>query len=188
MHHPPSSPEGGVLDRRVILIVEDDPTLGTFLVQFFQEETPHFLLHARDTHEALAIVRSLLPDLLVVDDWLPHMNGLELSDRLEGDRDLHALPTLFIAPPIRSGQLRNGACPFSRNRLTWTRCCKSSKTCCRVIFSGSSDEAASLGVRIAWRNLASDVPALGLHGQQRRSPHPLCGKQGLLVRNARVGS
>lgn len=112
MHHPPSSPEGGVLDRRVILIVEDDPTLGTFLVQFFQEVTPHFLLHARDTHEALAIVRSLLPDLLVVDDWLPHMNGLELSDRLEGDRDLHALPTLFMSTTHTLGAVEERCLPF----------------------------------------------------------------------------
>ena len=112
MHHPIPSPESGVLDRRVILIVEDDPALGMFLVQFFQEETPHFILRARDAHEALAIVHSLLPDLLVVDYWLPQMNGLELYDRLEGDRNLHDIPALFMSATHALGAVEERHLPF----------------------------------------------------------------------------
>jgi CheY-like chemotaxis protein len=85
-------------EDKVILVVEDDPDLGAFLVQFFQEATPYrYAVLATDAIQALATVRSLIPDVLLVDYWLPNMDGLELYDRIQVIPELQHVPALFMS-------------------------------------------------------------------------------------------
>lgn len=87
-------PVAGVLPR-LVLIVEDDPTIGDVLTMAFNDERGYRAVRVATADEALARMAETIPDLLVVDIQLPDMSGIELYDRVRADPRLEALPVVF---------------------------------------------------------------------------------------------
>jgi DNA-binding response OmpR family regulator len=79
-----------------ILLVEDDPKVGTFLVEAIVQETPYRAIVAGDSNAALKLVRHFTPCLFILDYGLPGMNGIELYDRLHNNRELAPIPAILI--------------------------------------------------------------------------------------------
>jgi DNA-binding response OmpR family regulator len=79
-----------------ILLVEDDPNIGSFLVEALAQETPYRAIVASDSHAALKLVRHFTPCLFILDYGLPGMNGIELYDRLHINLELTAIPAILI--------------------------------------------------------------------------------------------
>ena len=79
-----------------ILLVEDDPNIGSFLVEALAQETPYRAIVASDSYAALKLVRHFTPCLFVLDYGLPGMNGIELYDRLHINLELAAIPAILI--------------------------------------------------------------------------------------------
>lgn len=88
---------------KTILVVEDDADIGSVLLEIFALETSYRAVLATDGLLALDIVKDLTPDLFILNYWLPHMNGLELYDRLHALPELRHVPTLLLSanPPTR---------------------------------------------------------------------------------------
>ena len=80
-----------------VFIVEDDAAIGAFLVQAIQQETSYQAVLASDGYEALRVLRTLKPDLLILDYGLPGMNGLELYDTIHTVKALEHLPVLIVS-------------------------------------------------------------------------------------------
>src|SRR6266700_5414830 len=80
----------------MILLVEDDPNIGSFLVEAIAQETPYRAIVARDSNAALKLVRHFTPCLFILDYGLPGMNGIELYDRLHVDHELAPIPAILI--------------------------------------------------------------------------------------------
>jgi CheY-like chemotaxis protein len=91
---------------KTILVVEDDTDLGEFFVQALKDELPHQAVLASDGFQALKMVRSLKPDLFVLDYLLPSMNGIELYDQLHAIEELKDIPALFISANVPTGELK----------------------------------------------------------------------------------
>ena len=68
--------------KPVILVVEDDESIGTFVVQALVQETPYDAVLVTDGLQALRLVDEVKPHLFITDYCLPHMNGIELYDRI----------------------------------------------------------------------------------------------------------
>ena len=66
-----------------ILVVEDEPAIQE-LVSYNLEMAGHRALRADNAEEALEMVRSEVPDLVVLDWMLPGLSGIELCRRLRG--------------------------------------------------------------------------------------------------------
>ncbi|GAC1307187.1 MAG: hypothetical protein NVSMB27_45310 [Ktedonobacteraceae bacterium] len=81
---------------KTILLVEDDPGIGSFLVEAIAQETPYRAIVATDSHAALKLMQHFKPDLLILDYGLPGLNGIELYDRLHMNKELAALPAILI--------------------------------------------------------------------------------------------
>ena len=81
---------------KTILLVEDDPNIGLFLVEAIAQETPYRAIVASDGHAALKLVRHFAPCLFILDYGLPGMNGIELYDRLQINQELAAIPAILI--------------------------------------------------------------------------------------------
>src|SRR6266513_291675 len=79
-----------------ILLVEDDPNIGSFLVEAIAQETPYRAVVASDSNAALKLVRHFTPCLFILDYGLPGMNGIELYDHLHLNRELETIPALLI--------------------------------------------------------------------------------------------
>ncbi|HLX55968.1 MAG TPA: response regulator [Ktedonobacteraceae bacterium] len=111
---------------QTILIVEDDEDISTVLVQVLQEETPHAVIHVTDAMQALQVIHSHKPKLLILNYQLPDLNGLELADRLRSIEGLETVPTLMVSanpPPlqeIRQRKITFLRKPFDLSKLLTT--------------------------------------------------------------------
>jgi response regulator RpfG family c-di-GMP phosphodiesterase len=77
-----------------VLIVDDEPisveTLSMLLVRDYE------VLMAHSGAEALEIVKTELPDVILLDIMMPELDGYEVFGRILQDPDLCDIPVLFI--------------------------------------------------------------------------------------------
>jgi len=78
-----------------ILVVEDEPAIQE-LVSYNLEIAGHRALRADNAEEALEMVRSEMPDLVVLDWMLPGMSGIEFARRLRADKRTQAVPLIML--------------------------------------------------------------------------------------------
>jgi DNA-binding NtrC family response regulator len=107
---------------KTILIVEDDSIISEMLVQMITQETPYEALSAPDALEALDLVKDIKPQLLILDYWLPFMQGIELYDRLHTTEGLEEVPAIMLSvnAPVREINQRHMTYikkPFDMPRL-----------------------------------------------------------------------
>ncbi|MDQ1238051.1 MAG: Histidine kinase [Thermodesulfobacteriota bacterium] len=82
-------------EHHEILIVEDSPTQAARL-QFILEEHGFKVLKARDGKEALSLLRTTRPTLVISDVVMPEMDGYELCRRIKQDETLKDLPVILL--------------------------------------------------------------------------------------------
>jgi DNA-binding response OmpR family regulator len=82
---------------KTVFIVEDDETIGTLLVQVIEQETPYQAVLASDGFQALKMLQTVKPDVLLLDYGLPDMNGLEFYDTIHAVRSLEHLSVLIVS-------------------------------------------------------------------------------------------
>ncbi|MER3402834.1 MAG: hypothetical protein C4336_09755 [Armatimonadota bacterium] len=74
------------MNHYCVLIVDDEPVIRMDL-RAMLESVGHTVVGEADNGEtALALARSLQPDLVIVDIIMPGMDGIELSRRLAKER------------------------------------------------------------------------------------------------------
>jgi two-component system, cell cycle response regulator DivK len=84
-----------VKGRRVVVVVEDDRPIGELLASIINDEEGYYAIHVTRPMEALETLKTLKPDLLVLDVGLPGMSGIELYDRVRQDERLRRVPVMF---------------------------------------------------------------------------------------------
>ncbi len=92
--------------RPVILVIEDDDSIGTFLVEALSQETPYKAILATDGLQALQLVHTVKPSLVITDYRLPNINGLELYDMLKSMHRLHDTPTIIMSAHLPMQEVR----------------------------------------------------------------------------------
>ncbi len=78
-----------------LLIVDDVPD-NLFLVRTILEEEGYEVLEADNGETALELVKSELPDLVLLDVMMPVMDGFEVTRNLRACKDLPFIPILLI--------------------------------------------------------------------------------------------
>ncbi|MCW5605707.1 MAG: phosphate regulon transcriptional regulator PhoB [Burkholderiales bacterium] len=78
-----------------ILVVEDEPAIQE-LISYNLELAGHQALRAENAEQALEMVRSALPDLVVLDWMLPGMSGIEFARRLRTDKRTQSVPVIML--------------------------------------------------------------------------------------------
>jgi CheY-like chemotaxis protein len=103
-----NDPSSGTGEQKLktILVIEDDADLGDFFVQALKDETPFQVILVSDGFQALKMVRSIKPDLFVLDYQLPSMDGIELYDHLHATEGLENIPALFMSANLPTGELK----------------------------------------------------------------------------------
>lgn len=79
-----------------ILVVDDNFTNLKLASQVLELEG-HEVLGAGDAEEALAILKSRRPDLVLMDIALPGMDGLELTRLLKAQGEYRAMPVVALS-------------------------------------------------------------------------------------------
>lgn len=94
------SPGGDYQKAKVILIIEDDEDVGSFLAVALQQETPYHPIVVTDGFAALKTVHGVKPDLIILDYHLPHMNGLDVYDQLRARPELADVPAILMTAGV----------------------------------------------------------------------------------------
>jgi DNA-binding response OmpR family regulator len=74
------------MDEPTILVVDDEPSIRE-VVTLYLQRAGYRVLVAADGQEALHILERHLPDLVVLDLMLPHVDGLEITRQLRATGD-----------------------------------------------------------------------------------------------------
>lgn len=82
--------------RPLVLIVEDDPDLGDAIVDFLKEEGGLEAKLARDGDQAMRLVDSLAPAVMVLDLMMPRRDGFSVLRELRADGRIGRLPVIVV--------------------------------------------------------------------------------------------
>jgi DNA-binding NtrC family response regulator len=95
--------------HKSILLVEDDSIISELLIQMITQETPYKVFSVPDGLEALDLVKNIKPQLLILDYWLPFIQGIELYDRLHDIDGLEEVPAIMLSvnAPVREMNQRH---------------------------------------------------------------------------------
>jgi DNA-binding response OmpR family regulator len=82
---------------KTILLVEDDAIISELLTQMIIQETSYQIFSVSDGLEALSLVKNIKPQLLILDYWLPFMQGIEVYDTLHATEGLEEVPAIMLS-------------------------------------------------------------------------------------------
>ncbi|CAN2043579.1 hypothetical protein GMMP1_1150002 [Candidatus Magnetomoraceae bacterium gMMP-1] len=84
-----------VFEKSTILIV-DDIDFNRELIKGFLEDYDFSLLEAEDGQEAIEKIKQNKPDLILLDIKMPKIDGYEVADILNNDKQLKNIPTIAV--------------------------------------------------------------------------------------------
>ena len=102
-----------------LLIVYDVPD-NLFLVRTILEDEGYEIITSSNGHDALKIIESEPPDLVLLDVMMPLMDGYEVTRRMRGMKDLPFIPILLITAYDRANAVKGldlGADEFIRKPI-----------------------------------------------------------------------
>ena len=79
-----------------ILVVDDEPDLLKVILLRLQK-TGYEVFGGADGQEALDMARQIIPDLIILDVYLPVINGDDVAERLKKDDELKHIPIILIS-------------------------------------------------------------------------------------------
>ena len=86
---------GGAVMGGAILVVEDEPAIQE-LIAVNLEHAGHQVLRAANVSEAEALVREVLPDLVLLDWMLPGPPGVNFARQLRADQRTKDIPIIML--------------------------------------------------------------------------------------------
>ena len=83
-------------DMKRILLVEDEESIA-HLATVVLQKCDYAVSHARSGDEALEIIEGLAPDLLLTDNMMPGMDGVDLCRRVRRLPDIGSIPIVMLS-------------------------------------------------------------------------------------------
>src|SRR6185312_11069663 len=84
---------------------EDDTNIGKFLQQLIEEKTPYRTAIINNSQTALEQAQYIQPCLMLVDYYLPEINGLDLYDRLQHVEGIRGTPAIMMSATLPTQEL-----------------------------------------------------------------------------------
>ena len=167
--------ESAHMETRRVLIADDDASLSRALADALSGEGFQAICSG-DGQEALRLARSWRPDVMLLDIWLPGMDGIEILRALRSTDATCPVIMLSgygtIAMAVKAMQL--GACEYIEKPCSLDRLIDSVKQACsphRVAVDSWSSSVADSPLT----NRTRSVSSLVAHRRQRTLRHSIVG-------------
>lgn len=93
--------------KRKVLIADDEPNIVTAL-EFLLRRAGYDVCTANDGAQALAMIDSYQPDLLLVDIMMPGTSGYEVCQRVRARPELGAMKIVIVSAKGRDAEVSKG--------------------------------------------------------------------------------
>jgi DNA-binding response OmpR family regulator len=90
------------------IVVADDEADIRRLIVFTLKRRGHQVFEASSGDEALALIKEVLPDLVVLDVMMPGLSGPEVTRRLRSNRDTVDIPVLLVSAMGQASEIASG--------------------------------------------------------------------------------
>ena len=80
-----------------ILIADDDPGILEVVKIILEEDGEYRVVTVSDGSKVESVIKQDRPDLILLDIWMPGMDGRELTKRLKSDPKVKNTPILLIS-------------------------------------------------------------------------------------------
>ena len=84
------------MDTMKILIVDDEQDALSILEKELAGRG-YSVISADNGHDAINLAKSEYPDLIILDLWMPGMDGAEVDAKLKGDLKTRDIPVIFLS-------------------------------------------------------------------------------------------
>ena len=95
------------MTQHKVLIADDEPNILISL-EFLMKREGHQVLVARDGEEALRLIRSERPALVLLDVMMPRKNGYEVCQAVRADESLAGVKILMLTAKGRDTDVAQG--------------------------------------------------------------------------------
>ena len=111
-----------------VLIADDEPNIVTSL-EYLMEKSGYEVKIARNGDEALALVESFLPDVVLLDVMMPRKSGYEVCQQIRERKDWQHIKVVMLSAKGREAEVNKGLSlgadsyvtkPFSNQELLAT--------------------------------------------------------------------
>ncbi|MDP1558884.1 MAG: phosphate regulon transcriptional regulator PhoB [Nitrosomonas sp.] len=90
-----------------ILVVEDEPAIQE-LIAFNLKLSGYTVLRAENAEDAMAMIKEVLPDLILLDWMLPHMSGVEFASILRREVRTRTIPIIMLTARVEENDKIKG--------------------------------------------------------------------------------
>ena len=90
-----------------ILIVDDEPNIVMTLEYTFKKSNYEVFI-ARDGQEALDILKSNFPDLIILDIMMPMVDGFATLEQIRKDANLQHTKVMFLSAKNKESDIEKG--------------------------------------------------------------------------------
>lgn len=109
MRIPPEPvPDSSAKAKRRILVVDDDPNNSHLLKVLLERSGPYVVLEENHDTEAHQTARSFKPDLILLDVAMQELDGGEVAEQIQADRELHDTPIIFLTALVTKAEAKSG--------------------------------------------------------------------------------
>jgi twitching motility two-component system response regulator PilG len=92
----PAAPPVPAVGEKVVLVVDDSPTIRK-LVSVTLERQGYRVVTASGGVEAMGRLKEIVPDLILLDITMPHMDGYQLCRLIKGDELTRKVPVIMLS-------------------------------------------------------------------------------------------
>ena len=144
------------MDQTRILVVEDDPDIAELVVRYARK-AGYAADHVVSGRDAIASITDRIPDLIVLDLMLPHVDGLDVCRAVRSNDKTAAVPIIMLTARADESERIVGlelgaddylAKPFSPNELVAR---------IRALLRRAARPATAAGPRVTYGGIAVDT-------------------------------
>lgn len=80
-----------------VLLVDDDEIHRIFLRQTFIKRMNATVTEAKNGVEAMRVLEKMTPDVIMLDLWMPVMNGQDFLEKIRGEEQWKEIPVIIMS-------------------------------------------------------------------------------------------
>ncbi len=83
------------MSKKKILIFDDDNTILEVITIIFEENGYHVEI-SETSHDILEKVAQYQPDVILMDNWIPKIGGVEATRLLKNHEEFKSIPVIYV--------------------------------------------------------------------------------------------